>query len=195
MKKLVIVLSLALAVSSVKAASVTWSISGDKSMVDYTAYAVLGATAQDTWESVDAIKAAALEGTGTFSGSRTVSAIGTSAGDALTKENADVYFVIVNKDGTQWSNTAVQNLTSLVYDPAAQESASGSATYAGAGLTYKDFGGGSDDPPGPGPDDPPGPGPDDPPTPGPGGDGDVPEPTSGLLLMIGGAALALRRRR
>jgi hypothetical protein len=30
---------------------------------------------------------------------------------------------------------------------------------------------------------------------GPGGDGDVPEPTSGILLMIGGAALALRRRR
>ena len=188
MKKMIIVLSLTLTAVSVRAASVTWSISGEKSMVDYTAYAVLGATAQDTWESVDAIKAAALEGTGTFSGSRTVSAIGTSAGDALTKENANVYFVIVNKDQTQWAATAVQDLTSLVYDPAAQESASGSASFAGSGLAYKDFGGGGTDPdPGPGPVDP------DPPMPGPGGD--VPEPTSGILLMIGGAALALRRRR
>ena len=187
MKKMIIVLSLTLAVASVKAASVTWSISGEKSMVDYTAYAVLGATAQDTWESVDAVKAAALQGTGTFSGSRTVSAIGTSAGDALTKENANLYFVIVNKDESQWAVTAVQDLTALVYDPAAQESASGSASYTGSGLAYKDFGGGSDNPPGPGPDNPP--------TPGPGDGGDVPEPTSGLLLMIGGAALALRRRR
>ena len=189
MKKMIIVLSLALTAVSVKAASVTWSISGEKSMVDYTAYAVLGATAQDTWESVDAIKAVALDGTGTFSGNRTVSAIGTSAGDALTKENANVYFVIVNKDQTQWAATAVQDLTSLVYDPAAQESASGSASFAGSGLAYKDFGGGGDPDPGPGPVDP------NPPTPGPGGDGDVPEPTSGILLMIGGAALALRRRR
>ena len=72
----------------------------------------------------------------------------------------------------------------------------GNQANATQGVAWTDVGGtGGGDDPGPGPDDPPGPGPDNPPTPGPGGDGDVPEPTSGLLLMIGGAALALRRRR
>ena len=32
-------------------------------------------------------------------------------------------------------------------------------------------------------------------TPWKGGSGDIPEPTSGLLLLVGGAMLALRRRR
>lgn len=174
MKKLVMIVAVALAAVGLQAASVTWSISGEKAMVGYTAYAVLGATVADSWDSIDALKESALDGTGTFSGSRSVSAIGTSAGAALTKDNANIYFVIVNSDQSEWAVTDVKDLGELVYDPANQESASGTASFSASGLSYKSFGG----TPGPGP------------TPG-----DTPEPTSGLLLLVGGAALALRRKQ
>ena len=92
-------------------------------------------------------------------------------------------------DGTNFGVSEVFSAAGLVYDPGNQETSPGSKDMTTIAELAKAFGGGGDNPPGPGPDDPPTPGP------GPGGDGDVPEPTSGILLMIGGAALALRRRR
>ncbi len=199
MNKLVCTAMVAALAIGVHGMSVDWTLSGDKSMVGYTAYAILGSTVQDSWESLSAVKEAAIKigGSGEFAGSRTVAAGATAKDDAITKESADIYFVIVNKDGSQFAVSPVSTMTGSVYDTENQETSGGAYGLAGTGLSYKDWGagtGGGDDP-GPGPDDPPGPGPDNPPTPGPGDDGGVPEPTSGILLMIGGAALALRRRR
>ena len=194
--------------------SVDWTLSGDKTMVGYTAYAILGSTAQDSWESLSAVQGAAIKvgGSGAFAGSRTVAAGATAKDDAITKESADIYFVIVNTEGSQFAVTAVSKMTGSVYDTENQETSGGAYSLAGTGLSYKDWGagtgggddpgtGGGDDPgtgggddPGTGGGDDPGTGGGDDPGTGGGESGGVPEPTSGILLMIGGAALALRRR-
>ena len=163
---------LPLAFAGVNAASVDWKLTGDYStMSGYTAYAILGSTVVTTWDSADAVAAAAIPvgGSAAFSGtSRAFSANATAASDEITKSSANIYFVIVNADKTKFAVTAVQDMAGKVYDPANQESSSGAFSTAGKGLSYSPFGGGS---------------------------GDVPEPTSGLLLLVGGAMLALRRKQ
>ena len=181
------------------AATLDWRYTGVETDVGKTVYVLLGAEAQQQWENADALSAAAVSsGAVAKSGRSNYWATGKFENDAVTKTSADVYYVIVDADGKAFSVTSVSDMTGSVYDPANQESSPGQNTSLGSGNITKSgiaWGTGGGDDPGPGPDDPPGPGPDNPPTPGPGGDGDVPEPTSGLLLMIGGAALALRRRR
>ena len=157
-----------LAMAGVQAASVDWKVSGSSAEKGYTAYAILGAVAETSWESVDAVATAAIS-SAVFSGSRTISAGATAASPDLTKDNANMYFVIVSADGTKWAATAVKNMASMVYDPANQETSAGTGSFVGTNLSYSEFGGGSG--------------------------GDVPEPTSGLLLLVGGAMLALRRKQ
>ena len=153
----------------------------------------------DQWEDLNAVKGASLDSGAVAKKGVRYNAAGSFNNDKVTKSDANVYFVVVDAEGSTFGVTSVSDMTGSVYDPTAQESSSGNNTSLSSSSITKSgiaWGtGGGDNPPGP--DDPPGPGPDDPPTPGPGpgGDGDVPEPTSGLLLMIGGAALALRRRR
>ena len=198
MKKLFTLLAVGgLAVAS-QAAQLDWKYNAVKADVGQTVYVMLGTEAVEQWENLTAVQNAAVDKGTVAQAGRVYNTQGSFNSDKVTKTSASVYYVVVAADGESFGVTSVSDMTASVYDPSAQESSPGvneslsSSSIAKNGIAWGTGGG---DDPGPGPDDPPGPGPDNPPTPGPGGDSDVPEPTSGLLLMIGGAALALRRRR
>lgn len=196
MKKLLVLLVAAGLASFGHAAALDWSYTATSAENGQTVYVLLGATAVDKWESIDALSGQSVNSGVIGRKGMKYMTSGSFTSDAVTKESADVYFVIVSADKSTFSVTSVADMSASVYDPANQESSSGAnASLSPDSITKKDiaWGTGGGDEPGPGDD--PTPGPDNPPTPGPGGDGDVPEPTSGILLMIGGAALALRRRR
>ena len=170
MKKLVMMLALALAVVSAKAASVDWTVNGAAAQDGYTVY--LLATAPGDYANVSALAAAAV-GSATIvkSGRTYTSGPQQAIGDSVTKDATFYYAIVSGADATSFNYVEASGLAAKVYDPAAQESSPGnfnsiSAAQIAAG-TKADFGGG----------------------------GDVPEPTSGLLLLVGGAMLALRRKQ
>ncbi|MDO5317476.1 MAG: PEP-CTERM sorting domain-containing protein [bacterium] len=171
MKKLVMMLVLVAAVVSAKAASVDWTVGATAAQDGYTVY-LLAAEPGEFASVADLASAAVGSATVAKSGRSYTTGPVTSAGDGVTK-TADYYFAIVSSsDATSFNYVAATGLGAKVYDPAAQESSAGnfntmSAAQIAAG-TSKSFGGGGDDP--------------------------IPEPTSGLLLLVGGAMLALRRR-
>ena len=199
MNKLFVLTATAGLAIACQSAQLDWRYNATSADVGQTVYVMLGSEAVQEWENLDAVKAAAVNnGAVANKGRNQFAATGTAVSDSITKESASVYYVVVAADGQTFGVTSVSDMTGSVYDPGNQEGSPGANTSLGNGQIAKSgiaWGTGGGDDPGPGPDDPPGPGPDNPPTPGPGGDGDVPEPTSGILLMIGGAALALRRRR
>ena len=190
MKKLVVVLSMVAAASVAKAAIVDWAVSGAAAQDGYTVYLLTAAPGE--YKSAGELASASVASAKIEKSGRVYTTGDQKAsGDKVTKDS-DFYFAIISgDDATSYSYLQAEGMNSLVYDPDNQESSPGKYNSMTAASildgTVKNFTGGGDNPPGP--DDPPTPGP------GPGGDGDVPEPTSGLLLMIGGAALALRRRR
>ncbi len=205
MKKLVMSMAVAASAMCLQAASFSWGAAniyaGDAKADGVTGYllftdvlSVDAATTALKGGDTAAIKGKASNSTTVSSG--TVKAANTvfDRADAEAGNEYSAYFVVFSSDDKSY----FMSLTKTV-DAQATSTVNinfGNQANATQGVAWTDVGGtGGGDDPGPGPDDPPGPGPDNPPTPGPGGDGDVPEPTSGLLLMIGGAALALRRRR
>ena len=199
MKKVIMFTTVLGAALAINAASLDWTYAATKSDVGQTVYVLLGSEAKQDWADAAAVKNAAVSSDAVAKRGVKYTASGSFTSDKVTKTSADVYYVIISADESSYAVTSVASMTDSVYGTTAQESTPGansslsSSSITKSGIAWGT--GGGDNPPGP--DDPPGPGPDDPPTPGPGpgGDGDVPEPTSGLLLMIGGAALALRRRR
>jgi hypothetical protein len=180
MKKLLMfIVATGLAIAS-QAAVLDWQYTATSADVGQTVYVLLGSTAVQEWESVDKLSSAAVGNGKVAKAGRNFLATGKVENDAITKESADVYYVVVSSDGSTFSVTSVSDMTGSVYDPNNQESTPGNNTSLSSSSITKSgiawgTGGGGDPDPGPG--------------------GDVPEPTSGILLMIGGAALALRRRR
>lgn len=169
MKKLVVWVIVAVAAIVTHGASLDWKYNATSADLDKTVYVLLGDTAKTSWESVDELSAAALDkGTVAKAGRNGYSTNGTAVDAGLTKTSASVYYVVVAADGKSFDVTTVANMAASVYDPGAQESSPGANTSLSSNsiaVSGKSFG------------------------------GDVPEPTSGLLLLVGGAMLALRRRR
>ena len=168
MKKIMMVIAVALAVASAKAACVDWKVSGTSATNGYTVY--LMTSLSSSYASVaDLAKDAVASGTIAKSG-KTYFAGGTATDSAITTTSmANAYYVIVeSSSATSYTSYAV-DMSSLVYNPDNQESSSGTfnsvnaATILSSG-TSKNF-------------------------------QTVPEPTSGLLMLLGMAGLALRRRR
>lgn len=173
MKKLFVFFALALACVGANAACVDWAVKGSVDTVGYQVYLV--GVLSDTWTSVADIAAdAAVFGSQGTSGTivkagRAYATNGTIASDSVTKTSGDVYFVIVTGDDATSYTYVKVDLSGLAYEGSDSSPGSYDTTVDAllAGMS-KSFSGGS---------------------------GGVPEPTSGLLLLVGGAMLALRRRR
>ena len=173
MKKLVVLLTIAAVAVVSQGASLKWGYSSTVNEKNAHIYAVVGSTLPteisdfSTWLAGQTVVSDATVTYNTMSKKSSASA--TTSSEEITKDKT-YYFVMVDAAGENFKAIGTYAGTDIVYDPANQESAINTATGdAFAATSWKAFGGGS--------------------TP------DIPEPTSGLLLVLGGAMLALRRRR
>lgn len=173
MKKLALAAIVAFAAVCVQAASVSWSYSSkDASVKGATIYMVVGDTAPTaisdwaTWVADQTVVSQKTLGYNAIKGST-----GTDSPTAsnITKDQS-YYFVMLDADGKNFKTTGAFNGTDIVYDTAAQEPQISTNISSAFGSSWTEIKA------------------DTPTT-------DVPEPTSGLLLLVGAAAMALRRRR
>ena len=173
MKKLVVVtLVLAMAVVA-NASSVAWKFSTSSTYKDYTVY-ICSELASGGFKDVADIQSHLLgtEGnSGTITGSRTYLAQGAAGGlSANPGDTVNFYYVIVNpNDATGYWTLASSGeayTTSSTHTDSAIPASDANALLATTKTAWAT-----------------------------GGGGDVPEPTSGLLLLVGGAMLALRRKQ
>ncbi len=173
MKKLFILMTVAALAFVGQAMQLDWQYTGVSTDVGKTVYVMLGAAAQTEWESLSAVQEAAVSsGTVAKSGRSNYWGTGSFSSDNINKTTANVYYVIVSADKSTFDVTSVANMAGSVYDPNNQESSTGANTaLSSASITSSgnSFGGG--------------------------GGGDIPEPTSGLLLLVGAGMLALRRKQ
>ena len=166
MKKLLMIVAVAMAVATAKAASVDWTITGTSADTG-TKFYLLTALA-DSYESADALAAASLDNATIVKSGRTYSTgAKTTTDDAVTATSMkNAYLVVVTSDTSYTYYKA--DLSAYTYDVNNQESAPATpySTTAATilGGTSANFAA-------------------------------VPEPTSGLLMLLGVAGLALRRRR
>jgi hypothetical protein len=176
MKKIMIMLAAVALVAGAQAASVNWQVSGTSVESGYAVYLLVGTVTAD-WSSADAIASAAVANGTIAKSGRNYLASGTAT-DASIKNTADFYYVVVNADKSQYAVSGAYAGASYVYDSSATPPESAPATSPVFNVneaTFKGFGGGED-----------------PVVPPPTG---VPEPTSGLLMLVGLGTLALRRKR
>ena len=168
MKKLMMMVVAAMAVVSVRAAAVDWKVSGAAAQEGYTVY-VLTSLA-DKYENAAAIAAAAV-GTGTIDkNGRTYYASGRAEGATVTSDSMKNAYYVIIESSTATSYTSYKvDMSAMVYDPDAQQSSPGQFSSISA-ATILSSGTSANY-------------------------AAVPEPTSGLLMLLGVAGLALRRRR
>ena len=168
MKKLTLMIGAVALAMGVQAATVNWQVIGTAETVNYNVY--LLTSIADSYESVaDIANAALISGTIAKNG-RNYYATGTAASEAITKDSMkEVYWVIVDGSGAPTSYNYVKtDLSGYVYDPDKQESSPGTFD----SITAADMLAGSS-----------------------GSFAAIPEPTSGLLVLLGVAGLALKRKR
>ena len=171
MKKLMFILAAAALAASAQAASASWKFTGSSNVKGLTVYAFAEALADPT---ESAIKAATSYGTLPTSG-RSFATQGRLDGYAETDQSVSVYlYLLGEKDGQSYYYQTTVSATT--YDPTGTANPtigaySNTSLPAVGGTGWSQVSAGS------------------------GGGGDVPEPTSGLLLLVGGAMLALRRKQ
>ena len=172
MKKILVVAAAMLCGTFAQAASVNWQVTGATStQVGYSVYMV--SAISDAWTSAaDVATDAAKLGVGT---SGTIAQNGrnymiketTASGSGITS-SASLYLVLVQSaDAKGYTYISMGDISGLVYEPPA--SASGNLSTTSAALLAG--------------------------TAGSFGSSPVPEPTSGLLMLLGMAGLALKRKR
>lgn len=172
MKKLMIVATTMLCTAFVHAAAINWGLdSATSAQVGYSVYMV--SAISDAWTSgADVAADAAKLGTGT---SGTIAKNGrsynipqmTAAGAGITS-SASLYLVLVQSaDAKNYTYISMGDISGAVYEPPASATSTFGTT--SAALLAGTAGTFSSSP--------------------------VPEPTSGLLMLLGVAGLALRRRR
>lgn len=171
MKKIMIAaLAMAMAVVA-NAASVDWQVTGSKAQAGYTAYLIAGDVVS-SWESVADVQAAAVA-SGALAVSGRNSAVKGTATDAALTKSSNFYYVLVNADASQYAVSGSYAGSTYAYDTTAtppEAAPSEVPQFNATNATFSDWAKAD------------------------GPTGDVPEPTSGLLLLVGAAALALKRK-
>lgn len=169
MKRLVVIAAVALAAACSQAASIKWTLGGTSDDVGLKVYLVSALSDFTDEASVQSSLIGTDGNSGTFASGRTVAASGTVGG--LPGDQAgqmqEFYYVILSGDGKGYWASGKQ--TAEIYTTATthQDSNIAASTFKTGNYTAWSTGSG----------------------------GDVPEPTSGLLLLVGGAMLALRRKQ
>ena len=165
MKKIMVMLATAALAVGVQAASVNWQVSATSAESGYSVYLLVGAVTAD-WASADDVAAAAVaDGTIAKSG-RNYLASGTATDSSITKAT-DFYYVVVSADKSQYAVSGAYAGSTYVYDSSATPPESAPSTSPNFAANGVTYK----------------------------AFGAVPEPTSGLLMLVGLGALALRRRR
>ena len=175
MKKIVMLFVAVIAAGIVQAASVDWAINLGKDNFANKTYYIFAASSQSAVDAelaaLSDTSAATLDSLALTTGTLNAKA-GKASGTALDVGSATgLYMVVLNgtlEDGQTYV-TGKADISSISYTPPATSpgvTTFGSSTFTGSGSIVKA-----------------------------GGGGDVPEPTSGLLLLVGGAMLALRRKQ
>lgn len=166
MKK-IMVAAVAIAISAfARAATVDWGYTGSSTEVGYTVYLYTAAVASE-YNSFDALIADSFA-------SATVES--KKVGPKTTYKIADnsvadndlgttLYYVLVSNSEATTYSYGSSNISAFTYDPGNQETSPGSLALTSANFSSS------------------------------GTITSVPEPTSGLLILLGMAGLALRRRR
>lgn len=168
MKKLIIIAAILTAAVACQAASVTWKYTGTSSEVGYSVYLFANEVAAK-YETFAALTAASLDSATVQSkkvGPKTSYVTPeTTTAGSSITKGSSLYFVIIENSSATTYKYGMVDAASYIYDPDNQESSPGALNFASAALAS------------------------------PGTIGSVPEPTSGILLMLGVAALALRRKQ
>lgn len=170
MKKLIIVTAAVLCGAFAHAASVNWQVTGATAdQVGYNVYMV--AAISDAWKSGADVVADAValgDGTsGTIAKSGRVYSISstTASGDGITASSSLYLVLVKSSDAKDYTYVSMGDISSAVYEPPASATTTFSTTSAALLAGTS------------------------------GNFAAVPEPTSGLLMLLGVAGLALRRRR
>ncbi len=168
MKKLMTLAAVVCATLFANAASVNWSISGSADTVDYKIY-IVGAIS-DAWTSVADLATAASEygagGAGIIvKQGRAYGVAGSLASDNITKTSGDAFFVIVSGDDASDYYYVKADLSALSYEGV--ETPPGEYATTAADLLAGTHGSFQS----------------------------IPEPTGAMLVLLGVAGLALRRKQ
>ena len=168
MKKLTLMIGAVALAMGVQAATVNWQVIGTAETVNYNVY--LLTSIADSYKSVADIESAALASGTIAKVGRSYGVEGTAASEAITAASMkNVYWVIVDGSGSPTTYNYVKtDMSAFVYDPDNQESSPGSFNSISAANMLAGSSGSF---------------------------GAVPEPTSGLLMLLGMVGLALKRKR
>ena len=171
MKKIMFTLAVALIATMTQAAYVSWKVTNasyaNKNVMAFNASQMSAVTALLTagGESMVSDLTAVSQGSATANNRGVASGTGTSA-------ESSMFFVVFDTTANTYAMTAAQDVSGSMYTPPNSSPGTFGVT-ADTFTTSCTIGSGG----------------------GGGGDSGVPEPTSGLLLLVGSAMLALRRRR
>ena len=179
MKKLLAIAAMATTLVS-SASMVDWKYSGASADTGASVYLFVGATAPTTFESLDALKNASIntgktvvDSSNPRTGSHSYAANGSA--EYNWSDGDKFYYVLVSSDNSTFyvDPAGVTVAAGRIYEKGANSPGTITTTTGSSTHTYAGFSGGGSG----------------------GGTDPLPEPTSGLLLLVGGAVLALRRKQ
>lgn len=168
MKKILFIVAILAVGFSAQAAAISWKFNTNANTWNgYTVYAV--SSVASSYESVDAVKSSLLSSGSyaTITGTRSYVASGSAENSSWTDgQSISYYYVIVDKDEKNFWTSGAQTANAATTGTPTASVFSAADGAALLSTAGTAFAGGP-----------------------------VPEPTSGLLMLIGVAGLALRRRR
>ena len=167
MKKIMIMLGAIAIAVGVQAACVDWKVAGTSASNGYSVYLLTDLAS--SYADVDALASAAVASGTIAKSGRDYGATGTATSAAITADSMkEAYWVIVTSADATSYNYVKTDMSAMVYDPDNQESSPGTFNSVSAANMLAGTSANFQS---------------------------VPEPTSGLLMLLGMAGLALRRRR